>query len=273
MVKCAEVIAPKKCSAIKCDRTHITKFKTCPKCREISRNCTRKRRRLAAQKRIPAGHRFCSMCAKIKAEDQFQPRHIRRKKFTKHCRPCRDTQYIVQMNPDSTSGQCRQVWVDWKNSHKCAHCGESNHLEADHLHDKVHRCGDSYWWAWNGGVPALKMELRKCQPLCRFCHRLKPKKERNSQEPSSHIRRRKIINDEKLRVGACERCNRQCTPENVQAFDWAHKNRATLTIHISRLVYKTEDYFQKQWPIERAKCKLLCCLCHRDETIEENKRK
>ena len=33
-----------------------------------------------------------------------------------------------------------------------------------------------------------------------------------------------------------------------------------------------EAHFQKQWPVERAKCRLLHCLCHhKAETDEENK--
>lgn len=279
MVKCAEVIAPKKCSSNTCKRMHATTFKNCPRCREIARKSVKKRKRLAAQKIIPAGHRLCAKCSRVKPEDRFESRHARRKEPTAWCRTCRDTDHRSQTNTDTKVGQCRQVWFDWRDSHTCAHCGETRYIEADHLRGKrdpdtdyVHKCSDYTWWACHGGVPAQKKELKKCQPLCKFCHRLKSKKERNSQRQASRIRRRKIVNAEKCRVGACERCNRRCTPENVVAFDWAHKDRATRTIYISQLVYKTEDYFQKQWPIERAKCKLLCCLCHKDDTDEENKR-
>lgn len=272
MVKCVEVIAPKKCSLKTCKRTHTTTFKTCPTCREIDRKCKRKRKRLAAQKTIPDGHRCCKKCSRVQPEDQFQSRYARRKKPTVKCQTCRDIKHRCITNPTSATGQCRQVWINWRDSHQCAHCGETRYIEADHLRDKVHRCGDYPWWAWHGGVPAQKKELEKCQPLCRFCHRLKSKKERNPQRQACKVRRRKIVNAEKLRVGACERCNRQCTQGNVQGFDWAHKDRATKTICIGKLYGKSEDYFQKQWPIERAKCQLLCCLCHKDETIEENKR-
>lgn len=155
----------------------------------------------------------------------------------------------------------------------CAHCGCSDAIEADHLGDKVHKCSDWKWWACHGGPEALKEELAKCQPLCAPCHRIKSKKERGVQTAQCPLRRQKIINDEKLRVGACEcGCGRKVTPENVQTFDWAHKDRATWTSRISQLVYKTEEYFQKQWPLERAKCRLLHSICHKAETAEENKR-
>lgn len=106
-------------------------------------------------------------------------------------------------------GQCRQVWFNWRDSQKCAHCGESRYIEADHLRGKrdvdsdyVHRCGDYKWWSCHGGVPAQKKELEKCQPLCKFCHRLKSEKERNSATRPSIIRKRKIVNAEKLRQSA-----------------------------------------------------------------------
>lgn len=272
MVKCVEVIAPKKCSVKKCKRMHTTTFKLCPTCRERVRKFQSKRRCLAAQKTIPAGHRCCASCSDVQLEDRFISWHARRKELTTQCQTCRHTQHRSRTKPDTIAGQCRQVWINWRGSHQCAHCGETRHIEADHLRDKVHRCSDYPWWSHNGGPEAQKKELKKCQALCMFCHRLKSKKERNPQTTPRIIRRQKIINAEKCRVGACERCNRQCTPENAMAFDWAHKDRATKTINISRLVNKNEDYFQKQWPVERAKCKLLCCMCHKDDTIEENKR-
>lgn len=102
--------------------------------------------------------------------------------------------------------------------------------------------------------------------------------------------RNQIINKEKLRVGACETCGRVVTPENVvHYFKWAHRDRATwvnvfdwtLTnpkgenglatcglVGIRTLVNNSEEYFQKQWPIERAKSKLSCYRCHQKETDE-----
>jgi hypothetical protein len=51
-----------------------------------------------------------------------------------------------------------------------------------------------------------------------------------------------------------------------------HTNRAEKTIQISKLPDTNYAYFCKQWPIERAKCVLLCCNCHHGETVEENLR-
>lgn len=267
-------MASKKCSHKTCKRMHATKYKTCPTCRANIRKSLKKRRRLAVEQTVPDGHRLCNCCSHIKPEDQFISRYARRKKPTNTCQLCRDSAYRSDTNPETLKGQCRQVWLDWKKDNVCAHCGCSDAIEADHyLGKKVRQCSDWPWWACHGGPEALKRELAKCQPLCRSCHRIKSKKERGAWTTPCRIRRQKIVNDEKLRVGACEcGCDRKVTPENVQTFDWAHKDRATKTIRISQLVLKSEAYFQKQWPIERAKCRLLHCLCHKAETAEENKR-
>jgi hypothetical protein len=162
--------------------------------------------------------------------------------------------------------------LDWKKAHNCKQCGTNNHIEADHLRDKVKNCSSYPYWASNGGTEALKAELAKCQALCRFCHRLKSTKERGTNTTRQRSQQRKIIDAEKLRVGACQRgCGRKVTVENITAFDWAHMDRSTKTTNISALWQGKKAYFKKQWPIERLKCELLCCMCHKTETDEENK--
>jgi len=205
-------------------------------------------------KHVPEGHRKCASCTHVQLEDQFQSMHVRQTKLTACCLACRNSKHRSEINPNTSRGQCRQVWFQWKKGKVCAHCGSGRHIQADHCKGgkKVHSCGDYAWWASNGGPEAQQRELDdKCQPLCMFCHRMKTKKERGTCKKPCVLRRQKIINDEKLHVGACETCNRTVTPENVQWFDWAHRDRATKTIHISKLVYKSEEYFQTQWRASR----------------------
>ena len=198
-------MASKKCSKKTCKRMHTTKYKQCPTCRTISRKFKRKRKRLAAEQTVPDGHRLCKQCLRSKPEDQFISRYARRTEPTAWCQDCRDIAYRSDTNPETLKGQCRQVWLDWKKDKTCAHCGCSDAIEADHyLGKKVWCCSDYAWWACHGGPEALKRELAKCQPLCRSCHTIKSKKERGVQTQPSILRRRKIVNDEKLRVGTCE---------------------------------------------------------------------
>ena len=266
--------ASKVCSQKNCKRTHTTTFKTCPACRESVRKSMRKRKRKTdeADKKVPVtkGHKRCTGCLRIWLEDQFKSKVSRRKKLTAWCLTCRESLRCCAINPTTTTGKCRKVWQNWKNEHVCARCGDGRHTEADHLGDKVHACSDYPWWARHGGVEALELELAKCRPLCMFCHRLKSDKERGTETRPSRIRRRKIINAEKRRVGVCQEqeCGRRCTAENLVAFDWAHNDRKTKIIAISQLVHKSKEaYFDEHWQEERKKCRLLCCMCHQNETV------
>ena len=267
----AQEAAPKACSHKRCKRTHTTKFKTCPTCREINRKANGKRKRKAAEESIPDAHKLCTQCLRIQPEDQFISKHARHNKLTAWCSTCRKSARRTQINPTTTSGKCRQVWQKWNSENVCAQCGDARQIEADHCSgNKVHGCSQYSWWAWHGGVEALASELAKCQPLCMFCHRLKSDKERGTQTKRCILRKQKIINTEKLRVGVCQQpgCGRRCTAENSTAFDWAHKDRKTKTIDISQLTKKSKAYFDEHWLKERNKCRLLCCMCHRNETLK-----
>jgi len=259
--------ASKVCSHKKCTRTHTTAFKLCPACREHSRKSKKKRKREIRNVDLQHGQKLCTGCLRIWLKEEFESMHVRRKKLTALCLTCRKSKRRSRINPTTTTGKCLQVWRKWKDDHVCTQCGDERHIEADHNGDKVHNCSEYPWWARHGGVEALKLELKKCQPLCRYCHRLKSDKERHAWTQPSVVRMREIINAEKLRVGVCqEGCGRRCTAENSVAFDWAHNDRDTKIIGISNLVYKSKAYFDEHWQKERDKCRLLCCMCHKTET-------
>lgn len=240
-------------------------------CRTCRASKTRSDNKRAAQ-HVPSGHRGCTGCFRVQPESQFQPADARRTELTVLCQACRNAAYRTERNPDTRVGQCRQVWLEWRERNTCARCGTHKHIEADHSKgSKVHRCSDFKWWANHGGPEAQRRELATCTPLCKFCHRIKSDEERGTETNTSILWKRNIIDEEKRRVGACERCKLDVTPDTVMCFDWAHKDRATRTIHIAQLVYKPKAYFLKQWPIERPKCRMLCCMCHQDDTEEENR--
>ena len=256
----------KVCSRKTCKQIHTTKFKVCTNCRKANNN-SRKRKR-ENKNIVPKGYRRCSGCFHVKKEERFRSLHSRRTKLTVTCYHCRDINYRAIINPTTKKGVLRELWFEWKRNKTCIGCGETKYIEADHyIGKKVHNCSDFNWWACHGGVQALKKEFAKCQPLCKFCHRLKSHQERRPCKTSFKIKsltmfKRNIINNEKRKVGCCERCSRKITDENLVGFDWAHTNRAEKTIQISKLPDTNYAYFCKQWPIEKAKCVLLCCNCH-----------
>lgn len=121
------------------------------------------------------------------------------------------------------------------------------------------------WWANNGGPQAQENELLKCQPLCRFCHAVKTYHERTHRRWKKH---QQVMHDEKLRVGNCQTCQRKVTTYNIAGFDWAHIDRTQKEMKMSRLGNGHKN-FDTLWAIERPKCKLLCNMCHKDETLLE----
>ena len=255
----------------KCKRPNGTTFKRCEPCREKQRKYDRKI--YGATPVCPQGQRYCTKCGHLKPEDQFKSRHPRRQTLTKWCLTCRQSLTQTEINPTSAKGKCRARWEEWKAKNPCVVCDKTDPqlIEADHLRDKVHHCSDASYWACHGGVPALERELDKCQSLCRWCHRLKTKRERGTQKQKSNLKRRAIINVEKLRRGKCLRCPRRVTLETCCAFDFDHRDASTKVIRLSQLIKKSQAFFDEHIVSELKACDLLCCLCHKKVTIARRK--
>ena len=252
-----------------CKHPNGTTFRKCERCREIQRKHNRKK--FNATPVCPPGQRYCKQCGHIKPEDQFKPRHPRRQTLTKWCQTCRQSDARSQINPTTNYGKCRVRWEEWKAKNPCVVCGESNPqlIEADHLRDKVHKCSDASYWANHGGVPALEKELGKCQSLCCWCHRLKSDRERRTNTNATHLKRRAIINAEKMQRGKCLRCPRRVTLETCCGFDFDHRDASTKVIDLSQLVYKSQAFFDQHIESELKACDLLCCNCHKKKTIKK----
>lgn len=215
------------------------------------------------------GFKRCAKCRHAKAISEFRSQHSRRKKLTACCNLCRTRCRRTHKNPNTKTGKCLKIWEDWKKSNVCVECGTNKHIEADHLPGfvKIKECSRYMWWANNGGLQAQEDELLKCQPLCRFCHAVKTYHERARERGTTRSTRQQVMHNEKLRVGNCQTCQRKVTTYNIAGFDWAHMDRTQKEIKMSDL--KGHKNFDTLWAIERGKCKLLCNMCHKDETLAE----
>jgi len=255
-----------------CKRPNGTTFRTCQRCLEKARKRNEKKR--DATPVCPPGQRYCTGCGHMQPEDQFKSRHCRRETLTKWCQTCRQSHARSHVNPTTNRGKCRVRWEEWKAKNPCVVCGESDPqlIEADHLRDKVHNCGDNSYWACHGGVPALEKELKKCQSLCRWCHALKSDRERGTVKIKCVLKRRAIINAEKLRRGKCLRCPRRVTLETCCAFDFDHRDASTKVIRLSKLVEKSQSFFDQHIKSELKACDLLCCNCHKKVTIARRRK-
>ena len=268
----------KVCSNPPCRRTHDTRFKKCPNCREIGRKSMKKRKAAAALQKCEEGKRICSNCSKEQDEDQFKPTYARQIGLTALCKSCRDILKRSQINTNTIVGQCRQIFIDWKKKHVCLDCGLDDYrlIEADHKYPigsdhpdaKLHQCGDVFYWAGHGGPEALKKELdTKCEPRCRFCHRLKSKRDRNTVMRKSILQKRAIIDAEKLKRGHCVHCERKVNIDTVCAFDFDHLNPNEKRMHVSSMVLKSWPYFNQYAYNEMAICALSCANCHHLSTF------
>jgi len=274
MTKVTKVTSSKppheRCSS--CKRPNGTTFGKCERCREYGRK--RNRKKYDATPVCPPGQRYCGKCGHIQPEDQFKSRYCRRQTLTKKCKTCRQSKARSEINPTTTTGKCKARWEEWKANNPCVVCGEKDPqlIEADHLRDKVYHCSADRYWSNHGGVPALETELAKCQSLCRWCHRLKTKRERGIWKQTSILKRRAIINAEKMRRGKCLRCPRRVTLETCCAFDFDHRDPSTKVIKLSKLVLKSQAFFDQHIKSELKACDMLCCSCHKKVTIARKKR-
>ena len=261
-----------------CKRYHDSDLKVCPKCTESRRRSEKKRKRLMSEKEIQEGFKLCKCCLRIKPQLDFQPLVHRRKKLTTHCTSCRTSKRKTIINPTTQNGKCREFWINWKKQQTCIDCGLTDYrvIEADHVRGtKVYNVGECKWWAWNGGVDAMKEEVKKCESRCSFCHNVKTKeradlkrklegKKQNSTE--TREKRRHEINRLKLNIGECKICHRKVTVQTCNGFDYDHRDEETKIIRISQIVYKKKEEYEKHFKEEIPKCDLLCRNCHRIKT-------
>lgn len=195
------------------------------------------------------------------------------------CASCR-VSHIKRISKTTTkSGKCKQVWLEWKKEKSCELCGyQGNNIEADHRPErgpKIHKCSNYTYWSRNGGVPALKAELKKCRPLCRFCHQLVSQQESGILKQKYTLKKKTYVNQIKLKIGACELCKRKLEKEEeCCAFDFDHIDAELKQEGIGTMVSSYSlNRFYKYIDLEIAKCRLICCMCHADHTRKQAREK
>ncbi len=210
--------------------------------------------------------------------DHFIGVHVHNDKPRDCCQTC--LKKIRERNKKRYA-PCQKVWDDWRKIHPCVKCINNpnykhNYLliEADHLGGKVTHCSNvSYWSVKSRGAPALRAELMKCQALCKFHHALQTQQRSNKSERPWVLRKRAIINAEKYRRGCCLKCKRVLNKGEECAFHFDHRDPKTKfeyrgkLLDPSNFVKLPQALFDKQWPLEQAKCDLLCANCHKLKTF------
>jgi hypothetical protein len=270
---------PKVCSMPTCKRLAEGKFKNCQHCRDLRNKSRRKIKEKTAKATARDGYKYCNHCSREFALYHFKSSHSRRKALTSRCASCRAITSKSQRKKTSKRGKCKQVWLEWKQNKSCELCGyQGDNIEADHRPEKgkkIHRCGDYGWWASYSGVPALEAELKKCRPLCTFCHRIVSQQERGVNKHKNNLKKKSYVNAIKLKIGECQVCKRKLEKEEeCCAFDFDHLNAKLKQDGIGKIVscYGLNRFY-KYIDLEITKCRLICCMCHRDHTREQRKEK
>ena len=218
--------------------------------------------------------------------DQFMDTHVHTHTLTKCCLKCRSKFKTTRNRPGTIREACRKVWDEWRKNNKCIECSQNlNHkhnylvIEADHLpkFEKVKECSNmSYWKTKSRGVPALLAELKKCQSLCRFHHKLQTQQRNHTKgyylQRKDRLRRRAVINKEKHKRGCCFRCERPVKEGEECAFTFDHRDPTTKFVRNGKVICPghfvklPQSLFDTQWPLEQAKCDLLCANCDKLKT-------
>jgi hypothetical protein len=200
----------------------------------------------------------------VKDKEKFKSKYPQRTKLTLLCLNCRDSAKRSAINPTTEAGKCKAAWKAWQQENsKCLHCGQDDArvIEADHISVKVRNCSDYNWWACHGGVEAQKNEFSTTQPLCRFCHRIKTKKEKPTTKRRHLLDKYTIVDAEKMNRRECLHCERVVTKDTVRAFYFVHRDQSTSTISIGKLVKKPWAYFMEHAGPEMAKRDISCANC------------
>ena len=150
-----------------------------------------------------------------------------------------------EQNEDTIKGKTFHFWHRVATG-TCQFCNRENvPLEWRHTHgENTHNVSDYAFWAVNGGVEAMKEEMKKCTAVCRSCAYIHFPQEQNQPEyvntdnmpnetPAEKLAIRQRIHNNikyayvariKLDIGSCADCGMQVQEGQMRVFAFAHKD-------------------------------------------------
>ena len=229
-------------------------------------------------------------------EDRLFSLHFSRTVF---CKTCREIKQRRRRNPNSEIAKCKAFSIEIRQM-ACTDCGaRKGSTQADHVRgEKVHAL-DYHWWAFNGGVDAMKREFHsKCLARCPECHAQRPNfskykrryrtvdempEETSSQRCAKKRRlevdlKQEVVNERKRAIGSCESCGLEVIKGLEHIMHFAHKDGEQVTKEnardtVSALCVSHKSLHEAKLLLDELflRCRMICGSCHYHETVERNK--
>lgn len=242
-----------------------------PDCKRLGRN--ERLRKRSAEKREGIIY-TCTGCSK-----EFTPTKLYNNTHNYCSRECKSKYYYyLSKNKDrmstesgklpgiqpSTADRMREFINDLKRkSGGCHNCGEDNIDLLEFAHYDMRE--KEITIATCQSKSRILNELPKGRWLCVWCHRLETADELFHTQDTQRRKGINYINKIKLDIGKCSLCEMQVTSGNTFCFEFDHIIQGEKKETIADLVACSKDRINR----EIAKCRLLCCKCHRTYTIKQ----
>lgn len=125
--------------------------------------------------------KICSSCKEEKNTSEFRKDRTRIDGYQPHCKICarekHNSLYMIKykdkikQRDDNTRAVNKALFLEYKRTHPCVNCGESEICCIDFHHtdpnEKEFGIAESMYRSWT----KIVAELEKCIPLCANCHR------------------------------------------------------------------------------------------------------
>ncbi len=211
----------------------------------------------------------CSTCNKMLPAEEFSVDLGMVSGLHSCCRECDKKDYrLVQDWRDNTRKKGCCVICGYKDDFRAL---DFAHINRDDKRTST-KTGQKVDMAQIKTIFGLEEEFKKCQLMCRNCHRMETFKELQVIKETNtatltkkgEIGRRKreihqqIVNTEKLKREKCSVCNIKVTNENYSVFDFDHVIPEHKTNSVAHLVGSSKDTIFN----EMEKCDLKCARCH-----------
>jgi len=198
---------------------------------------------------------WCKECHKEYRKSKYNEDKRKSLNYTNSKRKLR-IKWLQELKSNTPCTDCKEIYDPW--------CMDFDHIAS--LGEKV--SGVSRMVLENRSKDSILEEIKKCELVCLLCHNRRTNNRLNDTLGSTrkyglHEQRNiDVIN--KFKNNQCSICSKQYETFNMQC---DHINPSEKLFDISALKSRKLETLE----LELAKCQVLCALCHRQKSINEQK--